>query len=184
MDFITAFFTEKDTTFIVSQCIGIVAAALLLLSYQQNTHRKIITMQIFSGLLFSVQYLMIGAYEGMVGNLVGLVRGIAFSFRGRSKFTDSIVCPIIFAFLAAAGGLVTYTSPVSLLPMAAMAISTFVLWNPKTQQLRALTFPTSLMWLVYNIICQSYSGAITEILSEVSIIIGLIRFRNKKAKEK
>ena len=36
------------------------------------------------------------------------------------------------------------------------------------------------MWLIYNIICRSYSGTATEICCEISIIIGLIRFRNKR----
>lgn len=180
MDFITSFFEGKDTTFIISQVIGFAAAALLLFSFQQRTHRRIVAMQFCSGLLFALQYFMLGAYEGMVGNIVGFSRCIAYCFRGKSKFSDSIACPIVFAALAGIGGLITYTGPVSLLPMAAMMISSFVMWNPKTQELRALTLPTSLMWLIYNIICNSYSGTLTEILSILSIIIGLIRFRTKK----
>lgn len=183
MDFITAFFVGKDATFIISQLIGFIAATLLLLSYQQRTHRRIVAMQFCSGMLFAIQYLLLGAYEGMVGNVVGFMRCVAYYFRGKSKFVDSIACPIVFAALAAIGGLVTYTGPISLLPMAAMMISSFVIWNPRTQQLRALTLPTSLMWLIYNLICGSVSGTVTEILSEVSIIIGLFRFRNKKQED-
>lgn len=180
MEFIKNYFSGKDTAFIFSQCIGFLAAAILLLSFQQKTHKRIVIMQACSGLLFAIQYFMLGAYEGMIGNLVGMTRSIAFSFRGRSKFVDSIACPIIFSLLAGAGGLLTYTSPASLLPMAAMMISSFVMWNPHTQQLRALTMPTSLMWLIYNVICSSYSGIATEIFNLISIVIGLIRFRKKK----
>ena len=181
MDFITNYFSGKGTTFIISQCIGFIAAALLLFSFQQRTHRRIVAMQFCSGILFAIQYLMLGAYEGMIGNIVGFTRSTAYYFRGKSKFVDSIACPAVFAILAAIGGMITYTSPASLLPMAAMIISSFVMWNPKTQQLRALTLPTSLMWLIYNIICSSYSGILTEIFNEISIIIGLIRFRNKNS---
>ncbi|MBQ3044381.1 MAG: YgjV family protein [Clostridia bacterium] len=182
MDFIKNYFTGKDTAFIISQIIGFVAAAILLLSFQQRTHRRIVAMQACSGLLFAVQYFMIGAYEGMAGNIIGLIRSSVFLFRGKSRFVDSIACPIVFAILAAASGIITYTSPASLLPMAAMMISSFVMWNPKTQQLRALTVPTSLMWLIYNIISSSYSGTVTEIFNLLSIAIGLIRFRKKDAK--
>ena len=180
MDFIKNYFSGKDATFIVSQCIGFIAAAILLLSFQQKTHKRIVIMQACSGLLFAIQYFMLGAYEGMIGNIVGMTRSIAFSFRGKSKFADSIICPVVFAVLAGAGGMLTYTSPASLLPMAAMMISSFVMWNPHTQQLRALTMPTSLMWLIYNVICSSYSGILTEIFNLISIVIGLIRFRKKK----
>ena len=179
MDFLTNYFSGKDTTFIVSQLIGFIAAALLLLSFQQRTHRRIVVMQACSGFLFAVQYFMLGAYEGMIGNVVGFTRSIAYSFRGKSKAVDHIACPVIFAILAGLGGLATYTSPASLLPMTAMMISSFVIWSPKTQQLRALTMPTSAMWLIYNVICSSYSGVVTEVLNLVSITIGLIRFRKK-----
>ena len=167
MAYITKFFKGGDAVFIVSQCIGVIAAALLLLSFQQRTHRRIVVMQAFSGFLFAVQYFMLGAFEGMTGNIVGMARAVAYSFRGKSKF-------------AAIGGAITYSSPVSLLPTLAMVISSFVMWSPKTQKLRALTLPTSLMWLIYNIICRSYSGTATEICCEISIIIGLIRFRSKR----
>ncbi len=180
MDFITSFFEGKDLKFIISQTIGLIAAALLLLSFQQRTHKRIVLMQFCSGFLFALQYFLLGAYEGMVGNIVGFTRSIAYCFRGKSKFVDSIFCPIIFSVLAGLGGLLTYASPASLLPMIAMMISSFVMWSPKTQQLRALTVPTSLMWLVYNVICNSWSGTVTEICNLISIAIGLFRFREKK----
>ncbi len=183
MEFIKNYFSGKDEIFIISQCIGLVAAAFLLFSFQQRTHKKILVMQVISGMLFAIQYFMIGAYEGMICNVVGFVRCIAFSFRGKSKFVDSIFCPVLFAVISLAIGIFTYTSPASLLPIFAIAISTFVMWNPHTQQLRALTIPTSLMWLVYNVICSSYSGVITEIFNQISIYIGLFRFRSKKKGE-
>ncbi len=179
MDFIKNYFSGKDTTFIISQSVGFIAAALLLLSYQQRTHKRIVAMQACSGFLFALQYLLLGAYEGMVGNVVGFARCIAYYFRGKSKFSDSIACPAVFAVLACIGGIITYKSPISLLPMVAMMISSFVIWSKKTQKLRALTLPTSFMWLIYNIINYSYSGTITEILCEISIFIGLLRFRKK-----
>ena len=74
MDLIENYFSGKDAKFIVSQCIGFLAAAILLLSFQQKTHKRIVIMQACSGFLFAVQYFMLGAYEGMVGNLVGMTR--------------------------------------------------------------------------------------------------------------
>ncbi len=179
MEFIKSYFSGKDTVFIISQAIGFIAAALLLFSYQQRTHKRIVAMQACSGFLFAVQYLLLGAFEGLAGNIVGFARCIAYYFRGKSKFSDSILCPSVFAILACAGGILTYKNPISLLPMIAMIISSFVIWSNKTQKLRALTLPTSAMWLVYNIINYSYSGTVTEILCEISILIGLFRFRKK-----
>lgn len=84
------FIAEKGAAFVASQIISVVAAALLLASFQQRTHRRIVVIQAMSGLLFGTQYFLLGAYEGMVCNLVGMARAVTYSFRGKSKFVDSI----------------------------------------------------------------------------------------------
>lgn len=174
------FFENTDTQFIISQIISAIATLLLLLSFQQKTHKRIVLMQAVSGLLFGIQYMMLGAYEGMICNYIGAVRSVVYSFRNKSKIVDSIFCPIVFAIIFVISGIVTYQNIFSLLPIVAMFIASFVLWSPKTQQLRALTMPTSAMWLIYNAVSHSYVAVLTEVLNLISITIGLIRFRNKK----
>lgn len=180
----TDFFENKDTMFIISQLISAIATLLLLFSFQQKTHKKIVLMQAASGVLFGIQYMLLGAYEGMICNYIGAVRSIAYSFRGKSKIVDSIFCPIVFAIVFVISGIITYKNIFSLLPIVAMFIASFVLWSPKTQQLRALTMPTSAMWLVYNAVSHSYVAVLTEVLNLISIIIALIRFRSTKEVKK
>lgn len=180
METVINFIEEKGAVYLISQLLSIIATFFLLFSYQMKTHKRIVCMQAVAGLLFGTQYLMLGAYEGMICNYIGMVRGIIYSFRTKSKLVDSPVCPCVFAAMFAVSGIFTYTSPFSLLPTVAMMISSFVLWNIKAQQLRALTLPTSVMWLIYNASCGSIVAVGTELLSEISIFIGLFRFRKKK----
>ena len=180
MNIIKELIADKGIVYLISQIISIIATVFLLLSYQQRTHKRIVCMQAIAGLLFGTQYLMIGQYAGMVCNYLGMVRGICYSFRTKSKIVDSPVFPCVFAVLFALSSFFTYESPLSLLPTVAMMISSFVLWNIKAQQLRALTLPTSIMWLIYNASCGAVVAVGTEVLSEVSIFIGLFRFRKKK----
>lgn len=182
METIKNYISENGTVYLISQIISIIATFFLLFSYQQKTHKRIVAMQAVAGLLFGTQYLMLGAYAGMICNYIAAVRGVVYSFRTKNKFIDSIFCPVLFALAFAISGIVTYTSPFSLLPTVAMCIASFVSWNIKAQQLRALTLPTSLMWLVYNWWCGSIVAVGTELLSEISIFIGLFRFRKKKQK--
>lgn len=182
MSVIKDLINEKGIAYLISQIISIIATFFLLISYQQRTHKRIVCMQAIAGLLFGTQYLIIGAYEGMICNYIGMVRGVIYSFRTKSKLVDSPVCPCVFALMFAVSGIFTYTSLFSLLPTVAMMISSFVLWNIKAQQLRALTLPTSVMWLIYNASCGSVVAVGTELLSEISIFIGLFRFREKKKK--
>ena len=171
---------EKGSIYFAAQIICVIAAFLLLFSFQLKKHRNIMLMQAVAGLLFGIHYIMIEAYVGAVCNFLGMLRTAVYSFRGRSKAVDSIACPIVFAAAFAISGIFTYVSPFSLLPLAAMVLSSFVLWNPKTQELRALTLPTSVMWLIYNAHSGALIATLTEVASEISIFVGLYRFRKKK----
>ncbi len=182
MNIIKELIAENGIVYLISQIISIIATFFLLISYQQPTHKRIVGTQALAALLFGTQYLMIGQYPGMICNYIGMVRAVSFSFRTKSKIIDSPLCPCVFAAMFAISGIFTYTSPLSLLPTVAMMISSFVQWNIKAQHLRALTLPTSIMWLIYNASCGAVIAVGTELLSEISIFIGLFRFREKKNK--
>lgn len=177
---------QGGAVFVVSQVFSIIATVLLLLSYQQKTHKRIVMMQAVSGLLFGTQYLMIGAFEGMMCNYIGMVRAITYSFRNKSKAVDSVICPAFFAIAFIISGIFTYESPLSLLPSVAMVFSSFVMWIPKTQELRALSLPTCAMWLIYNIKANALVAIFTEVFNILSIFIALLRFskfaKNRKSK--
>lgn len=180
MKSISTLIAEGGTKYIISQIISILASIVLLSSFQMKKHRTIVAMQAVAGLLFGIQYFLIGAYVGAACNVVAMVRSSAYAFRGKSKFVDSIACPIFFAVIVVVVNIFTYSSPASLLPITAMVISSFVLWDTKTQQLRAMTLPTSFEWLIYNFICGSYVACVTELLDEASICVGLYRYRRKR----
>ena len=180
MERINTLISEKGVIYLISQIVSIIATLFLLFSYQMKKHRSIVLMQSMASLLFGLQYLMIGLYGGALCNFVGMIRSYTYSYRTKSKYVDHIMCPIIFSIAFAAVGYFTYETVMSLLPICAMIISSFVTWNPRTQQLRALTLPTSAMWLVYNFVGGSVVAVGAEIMSEISIVIGLIRFRKKK----
>lgn len=177
MDAIKNYIIERGgVIFVISQLLSVIATALLLLSFQQKTHKRIVIMQAVSGLLFGIQYLMIGAYEGMMCNFIGMVRSITYSFRHKSKFVDSVICPTLFSLTFVVSSIFTYQSPLSLVPAAAMIISSYVMWIPQTQKLRALSLPTSALWLLYNISSNAVVAIFTELFNLISIIIALIRF--------
>ncbi len=168
--------------FVIGQGIGVIALIFNVLSYQQKTHKKILLCQSLGGLLFTLHFLLIGAYTGAVLNLLGAVRSLIYSNREKS-WANKKIWPIIFLIAFTLSGILTWDGIFSLFPTVAMLLSTVVLWieNPKLN--RVLSFPTSAFWLIYNISRKSYSGIATEIFISTSIIIGYIR-HDMKRKEK
>lgn len=186
MNFIKDFFDGMGTKEIVGQMIGLVAMTILVASFQRNTQKKILTFQLTAELLWVVHYALIGAYTGMALNLVGAARCYVFANRGK-KWADKAYMPYLFFFFSIAAGLAAWTSPVSLLPIAAVSTISFALWSKKPAIIRIFSAPGCTCWLIFNIISSSYAGVLTEVLNLISITVGIIRYdigKNKKATAK
>ena len=67
-----------DPYILIAQAIGIVAMAFNIFSYQQNTRGGAITCQLFGGLLFAVNFFMLGATVGGVLNVLAVIRAIVY----------------------------------------------------------------------------------------------------------
>ena len=61
------------------QLIGFVAIFVNIISVQFNTYKKIILLKAVGSILFATQYLLLGAYAGMVMDLIGTVRNVIFT---------------------------------------------------------------------------------------------------------
>ncbi|MBQ4517074.1 MAG: YgjV family protein [Clostridia bacterium] len=165
---------------LIGQGIGIVAFCLAVWSFQQNEHKKIVLFQLLANLCFATNYFMIGAYTGALLNTIGLARSIVFIFKDK-KWAASNWWLVFFSLVCAAVGIYTWEGPLTLLPMSAMILTTiaFGINNPKITRL--LSFPSSPLWLVYNVVKLSWGGVLTECFNMGSIIIGMLRFdRSKK----
>ena len=164
---------------IIGQIIGFIAMAIIVISYQQKTHKNILVFQMVSGLLFTAHYVLIGAYTGAIMNLVGAFRSLVYSNRNK-KWASSIIWPILFSVGFLISGILTWENAFSVLPLIAMLMSSVVLWIEKPKINRMFSLPTSTCWLIYNIKTDSFAGTATEIFVLTSIIIGIVRLDIKK----
>ena len=164
----------------IGQIIGFVAMGIIVFSYQQKSHKRILTFQMVSGLLFTLHYLFLGAYTGCISNLIGAGRSAVYAGRGKSAFTSFKLWPVIFSVVFTVSGILTWDNIFSVFPMIAMISSSVVLWIDSPKINRAFSIPTSACWLIYNIANLSYAGIATEIFVLSSIIIGMIRLDRKK----
>lgn len=168
---------------IVGQIIGFIAMAIIVVSYQQKSHKNILTFQMVSGLLFTIHYLLLGAYTGAVMNLLGAFRSLIYSSRGK-KWASTILWPIVFSIAFLISGILTWDNSFSVFPLIAMLMSSVVLWIEQPRINRILSLPTSTCWLIYNIKTVSIPGIITEVFVLSSIVIGIIRLDIKKKDKK
>lgn len=160
------------------QICGLVAMLFSVLSFQRNTHKKIMIMQISANFLFAIQYFSMGAYTGAVMHGIALMRGIVF-YNMDKKWAQGKGWIIAFVLMFIGFGAATFDGVLSILPPLAMVLNTFSFASKDPQFTRRTILISSPMWLVYSIITGSIGGAINECFVICSSILGIFRYRNK-----
>ena len=176
-----------------SQAVGIAGMAFNILSFQQKTPKKVITFQFFGSVLFALNYLLMGAPVGMCMNIVGIMRAVVYG--NREKFrADRSLWLILFTSLYVLSYLLSFTvfgmdftaknAIIELLPVIGMTATTISFRLQNAATIRKFGFISSPCWLTYNIVNVAIGGAVCEIFSLCSIVIGLFRYDLKPRAKK
>lgn len=152
--------------------LGILSAAMI---FQQKTRKALMITKLISDVIWVVHYLLLGAYSGMAICVVAVFRELIFMNRGKYKWADHKIWPVIFASAALATAALTWNGAISILPAVASATSVIAFWVGNPRLSRILAFPIASEMIVYDYFTGSYAGLINEAIGITSAIIGIIR---------
>jgi len=173
---------------IIAQAIGIVAMVFNILSYQGKKQKTVITLQLFGGLLFAVNFWMIGAKVGGILNVIAVIRALIFLFKDKLKadsvfwligFILSYIVVYILTFTTFGTELTPWTLIRELLPVIGMTALSVGFRLKDAANIRKCGLVSSPAWLLYNIAVGSWGAIICETLTLVSIFVGMFRHDKK-----
>ena len=169
---------------IFAQSVGIIAMALNVISFQFKKQKTIILIQLLVAALFSVNFILLGAFVGGILNFIGIGRAIVFvnkdKFHAESKawlFTFVSLYLISFALNFTVLGMeLTLTNIIiQLLPVIGETALTVGFRLKTSAHTRKCALVSSPSWLVYNVIVGSWGAIICEIFTLFSVVLGIIR---------
>lgn len=160
---------------LAAQLLGIGAMISLFLLYQQKSRKRILTAKLSADLFWVAHYLCLGAWAGMIPNLVGIFRELVFRRRGEAKWADSRFWPALFILINWTLGFLTFDSWFDLLPITASTFVTVSLWINNPDRTKWISIPVSAAFLVYDLFAGSWSGAVNESFALVSIAVYFIQ---------
>lgn len=159
---------------IIAQIIGIMAAAVSIISYQCKNNKALYILQGLSGLLFALNFLLLGAVTAAYMNIINLFRGTLFSF-GKKLHKLPVSIALIAGYIVVT--IITYEDFLSIVILLAVICGTLSMATRNGKTIRIVQFAIcSPSWLVHNIIKFSIGGIITEVFSMLSIIISFLRY--------
>ena len=157
------------------QFIGFLGTGLFFLSFQCRENKNLFRVQFFSYLFYTAHLLLLGAITGGISYIINCLRSYCLSSSwqfAKGKGMCALLCAMQLAVLG-----LTWCGWISLLPVIANIASTIGGYTKNPQKVRiAGMFINSPLWIIYNIIVDSWAGIVDEIVSEVSMIISIVRF--------
>ena len=169
--------------FFFFQALGLLGSAVVIGSLQFNNRKVVLVAQAIACVLWIVHYGYLGATTALCTNFVSFARSVVFYNNGK-KWAQSRAWLWLFIGLFALNSILTWEGWRSILPGVAMTFTTLALWTKSTRRMRLFYLLDSPFWLSYNLICRSYSCAITETIALISYIIAVWRYDIRKQPEK
>ena len=168
---------------VIAQIVGLFAVTAFLLSYQQKKRTNIIIWNATSRVLYIVQYIILGAFEGALLDVLGTLSCFMAQKKNNELIQKHIkTFVIIINLLIILAGLSIYKNIFSLFPIAGVLLHTSAFWLNQEKTIRIISFLGSPFWLTYNLVSQAYGSVIGDILSMVSIGIAIYRYDIKTKK--
>ncbi|MBQ8881482.1 MAG: YgjV family protein [Oscillospiraceae bacterium] len=172
-----------------AQAVGVVAMFCGVFSFQQKSTKGMLILQTFGTLLFSLNFLLLGAYIASILNLLGCIRSLLFLKKERLH-TDNNLWLAIFTVGYVGAYILTFTvfkvEPtvpnlvLQCLPVLGMFFGHLAFRCSDPAKIRRISLAASGAWLVFNVVVVAVGAIACEIFNIISIFVGMARFDRRK----
>lgn len=165
---------------VIAQIFGIIGMILAAISFQEKKNKRFFAEQALSGLMFFLNFIMIGAYPAAFFNLTNVVRGALYSKNNKLVWKPVLICSLYalcFAFSLYMIWGEWLQIALSGLTFLSLELMTILMWKGNGKHIRyGQFFASSPSWIIHNIFIFSLGGILCETFAMLSIIISFIRF--------
>lgn len=159
------------------QLLGYAAYTISLIAATQKKDKKLFLLFSFSNALFSLHQFLLGNLSAAASKIiVGTRMLLNIRFKGA-------VIAFPFATIAVVSGYYTYQTPVSVLPVIAVVLATFVAAYSGGIKLRICFIVCCSLWLIHNIVRGSIGGSIEETTNIILYASTIWRMKKDQKKE-
>ncbi len=161
--------------YLLIQLIGFAGTILFFASFQFKTNKNLFRVQFLSYLFYTTHMLLLGAYTGGISYVINTFRSLCLA--SDKKFAKTNKMCAIICIMQVAALYFTWGGWISILPIVANIASTIGGYTHNPKKIRVVgIFINSPLWIVYCIIVGSWAGIMDEVVSEISMIISIIRY--------
>ena len=156
------------------QAIGFIPSFISILSIQLKDRKKLILLQLSSGIMWVTHYFLLGAYTAVLTNFIGIFRSI-LAYYNDKRWARSILWLLLIILLSILSSFLTWAGWISILPSISLICTATGLWVHNLTITRILFLISSPCLLIYDIKTGSWGCTIIEIIAFISFVFAIIR---------
>ena len=166
---------------LLATIVGLLAVALFVFSYQLKRRRPLIFCNAASRLLYVIQYLLLGAFDGAILDSAAFFISLLCGEREKGLVKKHFWLLFTLSNAVILGlGVLTYKNVISLFAILGVFFELLALWLKKEKNIRILSIIAAPCWLVYNLLSGAYGSAVGNVITIVSILVAILRHDIKK----
>ena len=168
--------------FKVAQFFGVLVIIANVIAMQMKSKKKIIFCYFLVNLFSSIMFFLLKQYSGALICLFAIFQTVINNcFERKEKDIPKTIIAVYVIISIILGG-VTFKIYIDIMPIICSILFTILILQKKEANIRKLALINIIIWVVYDLLCKAYTGAISDIITLISTIIGIYRFDIKKKK--
>lgn len=158
-------------------------------SYQQKTKHWVLVFQLAGAVLFTLNFLLLGAITGATLNIINIALTLIFVFKDRTHadhiawvfiFGAAYICAYVLTFTVFGKEPIWQNFLIEALPLTGTFLTIASCKMKDAAAIRRIGFFRSPVWLAYDVFVFSIGGILCEVFSLISMTVGVIRLDRKK----
>lgn len=168
--------------FLVAQFFGILVIISNVMAMQMKNKKQIIFMFILANLFSAINFVLLQSYSGAIICIFSIIQTfINKIFEKKEKQVPKTIIAI-YIIISIILGAITFNSYIDVLPIICSILYTITIIQHKEKNIRIISLANIILWIIYDIVYQAYTAAISDSFMTISTIIGIYRFDYKKTK--
>lgn len=166
--------------FIVAQFFGILVIVSNVLSMQMKNKKHIIFMFILANLFSAINFLLLQSYSGAIICFFAIIQTFINGFIENKNQQVPKILILVYIILSIILGVFAFHNFIDILPIICSVLYTITIIQSKEKNIRKISLINIILWIIYDIVCQAYTAAISDSIMTISTLIGMYRFDYKK----
>lgn len=160
---------------LVGNLCGYVVVVLGGVMFLSTKRKQILTLKLITELFSLANMFLLGQFTGAALNVLNVGRSIVFYHREDKKWAQGYIWLFIFLGITLISPVMTWQGPISLLPAFGSALACIGYYMKKPLAMKCFILPGITLWLIYTILGNNYAPAVSNALSIISLVIGIVR---------